>query len=237
MKYIDAVSSMAKTSLCKTSIWSWSAVTVISYVLSWALIDQAEFIPPKAALMIQAVVIIVSGYFLYPDAEYSSENWLTPASWSLMLAITALLISAIQQELHLLPAIATKSALAVFLLSYFMLSVSKRLLRIYPGNRSVPNYILYITFALGSLPIWITPCIETLASTQTRLHIVLWSSPLSYLAGMLDYDYLRSQWFYRHTAYGMLRYEYPDATTSSLALLGISLMLQKPRTKHDAVID
>jgi len=35
--------------------------------------------------------------------------------------------------------------------------------------------------------------------------------PPTYFAVMLDYDYLRSPWFYKHTAYAMHRYEYPSS--------------------------
>jgi len=67
---------------------------------------------------------------------------------------------------------------------------------------------------------WVNNC-----GNSPRLHVLLWSSPLSYLAGMLDYDYLRNQWFYQHTPYGMLKYEYPDKILYSFGLIGMSLLL------------
>ena len=43
----------------------------------------------------------------------------------------------------------------------------------------------------------------------------------SYLATLAEIDYLRSDWFYRHTPYGGLRYDYPEPALFALILVAL----------------
>ena len=106
-----------------------------------------------------------------------------------------------------------------------MHSLTRAVMAQFTYNRHIPWNILCAVIMLTTLPLWMAPWVESIAPTPPRLHVLLWSSPLSYLAGMLDYDYLRNQWFYQHTPYGMLRYDYPDKILYSVGLIGMSLLL------------
>ena len=50
-------------------------------------------------------------------------------------------------------------------------------------------------------------------------------SPVSYVAGLVDYDYLREPWFYQRTAFGGLRFDYPDPRLASACYLTIGFLL------------
>jgi hypothetical protein len=208
-----------------------------SYILAWFLVilgacslpalysTQVGPVPFKAVMMIQAVTIIGLGFALNPDWQ-SRPCRLSILVWSFFLALASALVTvSVNYENGLLMVLSLKAAAAVFLLSFFMHSVTRAVMAQFTYNRHIPWNILCAVIMLTTLPLWMAPWVELIAATPPRLHLLLWSSPLSYLAGMLDYDYLRNQWFYEHTPYGMLRYEYPDKISYSVGLIGMSLLL------------
>jgi NADH:ubiquinone oxidoreductase subunit 6 (subunit J) len=74
-----------------------------------------------------------------------------------------------------------------------------------------------LTLAVAALAatatLWLGPIAERFAATDGLASAVVAASPLTYLAVLADFDYLRATWFYEHTALGSLRYEYPHEMT------------------------
>ena len=210
-----------------------------SYLLTWFLVIlgarslpaiyayQSGPIPFKSVTMIQAITVIGLGFVLNPDWQSRPCKWGIPV-WSFFLALASVLVTVsvnYENSLFLFIDLSAKTAVAVFALSFFMHSVTYAVMAQFIDNRYIPWTILCIVLMLSTLPLWMAPWVESIAATPPKLYVLLWSSPLSYLAEMLDYDYLRNQWFYRHTPYGMLRYAYPDKTLFSVGLIVISLLL------------
>jgi len=205
------------------------------YILTWFLVMlgarslpalyayQAGPMPFKAVMMSQAVAVIGLGFVLNPDWQSQPCRRCIPA-WSFFLAL-AFILATVNFENNLLMGLSVKTATAVFTLSFFMHSATRAVMAQFIDNRHIPWIILCIVIMLATLPLWMAPWAESIAAAPPKLHALLWSSPLSYLAAMLDYDYLRNQWFYQHTPYGMLRYEYPDKISYSFGLIGMSLLL------------
>jgi hypothetical protein len=173
-------------------------------------------------LMTQALIVLGSGYILFPGWDNQALKRLNILIWSLCLGLATIGIALAG---HRDMALACKSALAITLLSLLLLSLSYVMSGRQTVLRLVAWNILWTMLLFTTLPMWLSPWVESITASQTQLNMLLWSSPLSYLAGMLDYDYLRSEWFYQHTPYGMLRYDYPDPVWFSLGLSGISLTL------------
>jgi hypothetical protein len=73
---------------------------------------------------------------------------------------------------------------------------------------------------LGALaaagPLWFGPIAERFAPTGAFVNAVVASTPLTFLAVLVDHDYLRATWFYEHSALGALRYDYPSVVSLSL---------------------
>ena len=211
-------------------ILAWFLVILGAYSLPALYSNQAGPVPFKAVIMVKAVTIIVLGFILNPDWQ-SRPSRLSIVIWSFFLALASALVTiSVIYENSLLIAMSTKTAVAVFVLSFFMHSLTRAVMAQLTYNRHIPWNILCAVIMLTTLPLWMAPWVESIAPTPPRLHVLLWSSPLSYLAGMLDYDYLRNQWFYQHTPYGMLRYDYPDKILYSIGLIGMSLLLLAIKT-------
>jgi hypothetical protein len=65
-------------------------------------------------------------------------------------------------------------------------------------------------------PIWLGPIAESFAERTAVVNAIVAVSPLTYLAALADFDYLRATWFYEHSALGALRYEYPSVWLQSV---------------------
>ena len=78
----------------------------------------------------------------------------------------------------------------------------------------------------SSAPLWLAPVAVSFAGSQSVTNVIVGMSPVSYLATVADYDYLRTNWFYQLTPYGGLRYDYPSAAVSTIVyqLLTIGLV-------------
>lgn len=202
-------------------VWliSWCLICVGAYSLSSWAFHPLSF---KPMLMTQALIVLGSGYIFFPNGNNRALKRLHILIWSLCLGLATLGIALAG---HRDMALASKTALAITLLSLLMLSLTYAM----SGRKIVVSLIawniLWTMLLFTTLPLWLSPWVESITASQTQLNILLWSSPLSYLASMLDYDYLRSEWFYQHTPYGMLRYDYPDPVWFSLGLTGVSLIL------------
>ena len=68
---------------------------------------------------------------------------------------------------------------------------------------------LVVLTACTLAPLWAAPLVEYAGNPSPVRELVIGSSPLTALAIALDLDYLRSAWFYGHSALGSMRYDYP----------------------------
>lgn len=211
-------------------ILPWFFVTLGAYLLPLLYSNPMAPLAFKAVMMIQAVTIVGLGFVLNPDWQ-NKTSWLSILVWSFFLALAFVLVTlSLNYKSGLLMLLSAKTAVAVFSLSFFMHHLTRAAIVQFPCNRNLPWNMLCVVILLTTLPLWIAPWVELIASTPPKLNMLLWSSPLSYLAGMLDYDYLRNQWFYQHTPYGMLRFEYPDKWIASFGLIGMSFLLSAIKT-------
>lgn len=116
-------------------------------------------------------------------------------------AVTALVIALVaadpvtRQLAEALPGL----AVTVFLLSATLLLIQRRL-----PSPSLPALFVLATF----LPMWAAPLVEATGNTAWLTALVVNASPLTVIAAALEFDYLRSGWFYATSALGSLRYEY-----------------------------
>ncbi|MCK9607057.1 MAG: hypothetical protein M0R33_11490 [Methylomonas sp.] len=208
---------------------------VLAFLLAWFLIVLAGFWAPsmcidsagpvslKADLMLRTIIVIGLGYLLYPGWQLQPSR-IQALFWSFMLALAYLTIAIYVDDNSVFTATALNATIAIFLLSLFLHGVVISLSALSTRKGMLPLCGIWIFVLLFTLPLWVAPWVETAIVTPARLNIMLWSSPLSYLAAMLDYDYLRQQWFYQHLPYGALRYDYPDARYYSIGLLIVSLI-------------
>jgi hypothetical protein len=179
----------------------------------------------KAYLVVLCAVIVLAGNLIYPYRLFST---LTPVMrcfiWSLILAGSAFFLLLIHNNAHAYLSSSALMALAVFNLSFFMGAAGHLFLTTNKGSHPAQ-----LTFAavivLTTLPIWLGPWIDTYPLNQTVVDLIISASPLTHLAIMAEFDYLRSQWFYQHTPYGAIQFSYPTKLVSTVCYNGLSLAL------------
>lgn len=92
------------------------------------------------------------------------------------------------------------------------------------------------TLALaGAAPVWLGPAVERLGGAETAVNGVIAASPLTYVAVMCGFDYLRSPGIYMASPIGSLRFEYPHvagATAAYVALAVCCLWFERPRRER-----
>lgn len=84
----------------------------------------------------------------------------------------------------------------------------------------------------GGAPVWLGPIVERAADMQVLADLLIAISPLSYLAVIADFDYLRTPWFYEHSVLGSIRYSYPNPWVLAVVYAltaGIGLALTRRR--------
>ncbi len=74
----------------------------------------------------------------------------------------------------------------------------------------------------SSAPLWAAPLAELHAPLAT---LVACASPLSLLGVLMDHDYLRTAFFYQHSALGALSYRYPSAGVFAGAYAAVATAL------------
>lgn len=113
-----------------------------------------------------------------------------------------------------------RGALAVAALT-FCIGCVARLLAAATGARAAAGWVLALGCVLAAAPVWLSPALE---SGRLDPDLVVALNPLSVLALIGNLDYPRTDWLYRHSALGSLRYAYPPFWTALSGYLGLALL-------------
>jgi hypothetical protein len=109
-------------------------------------------------------------------------------------------------------------ALMVFLLT---LAALVPVLALSAHATFVRQFVFVVFAILLATPVWLAPLAEQTGIWPGAPDLIIGISPLSALAASLDFDYLRSNWFYQHSVLGSLRYEYLSWSAYVLILTAI----------------
>ena len=161
-------------------------------------------------------VTLVGCLVLLPGSGSAVVNGLVGG---IVFLVLATMLPALPNQATLLAGVSVGIAILLYALTA-MTSLLGRCLQ----PRPVAAWIVLLAVGLlASATIWSGPLVDSLSPGQPTIDAIVASSPLTYLASLAGWDYLRDDWFYRHTPFGGLRYDYPSAFTSSLFLAGTGL--------------
>jgi hypothetical protein len=121
-------------------------------------------------------------------------------------------------------------ALGTGLLVFLFAALARALAQWLDDRRAAARLAIYTLLVAMSLPLWASPFAFMAGSTRPLVNALISLSPLTYLSTLAGTDYLRSDWFYRYTPYGGLRYDYPQpvyATTVCVLLIAALLLLMR----------
>ncbi|MFT5438863.1 MAG: hypothetical protein ACI9MJ_000724 [Alphaproteobacteria bacterium] len=161
--------------------------------------------------------------------------WGTEILWISFLGLFAALLVAFHTGGGTAVNILARFGFSIALLCFTMERIARLLMLVRPLQRHavVMTLGLFLTAALA--PVWVSSWVAYFGYSDTFTNGVIAVSPLSYVAAGLQFDYLRSQWFYAFTPFGGLRYAYPPMLFYDLVLIlfcGFSQILGKSLTKE-----
>jgi len=206
---------------------NWVLMLMIAAIVGAGIAHGITDIPVPARQLILAASCTMTGFLLLgladsrcPLRELFMVRWVMLAAagcFLLMLPYTSSMAQAVN---------AACASLGVFILLLLLCSMFL-LAHTLLGDETVASLLVFlIAAACSTAPLWLGPLAELAGSHQHLVDAIVAISPLSYLAQLADYDYLRGAWFYQHTPFGGLRYNYPSMsllTGSYLALSGLLL--------------
>ena len=213
--------------------WAMLAMTTVPMLA--ALGATASDLQPSAQrLAITAVAGLTAPLFWPGAAATPARTALRIAAWSFAAACLAaieLRIAGGSAQPFARIAAACAMLLLVLLVTHaFAAALEGRLrgrARDAEDAREIAGRAAAIALALlGSLPLWLGPAGELLASRYAwMIDAVVGASPLTHLAVASGNDLLRNQWFYQHSNLAALQFSYPGLAEITLSYAAVCLAL------------
>jgi len=187
--------------------------------------------PGEHLLLLSSCILLSSTIVFIP---YAMEDPAEPSHQLLPIITTALctlLIIDWHTPFSLVSPMLWKITFGLCLLIFTLTAIAGLLARLACSHNSITLWITLLLLITSSAPIWLGPAVESLNLGQSTINAIIAASPLSYLAVLADWDYLRGEWFYRNTPFGGLRFNYPSAPVSTTLYLAIGLLCHYIRRK------
>jgi hypothetical protein len=114
-------------------------------------------------------------------------------------------------------------------LSLFLWSIWLLLDAVIVNHRHLSDTLLVAASLVTGTPLWLGPSVDFFQSGEGVINSVIMTTPLTHFCVAAEYDYLRSEWFYRNSPFGSLPYTYPSFVSVVATYLTLSLLLQLAR--------
>lgn len=209
---------------------NWVLMLLLAGIAGTGIAHGITDIPVPARQIILAASCILTGLLLpgmvdsrSPFLELSLARWCVltaTASFLLMMPYafrTAQLVNSVYVSL------------GVFILLLLLCSLLLLATALLGDEPTAALLVTLLASACSTAPLWLGPLAELAGSNQQLVDAIVAISPLSYLALLADYDYLRSAWFYQHSPFGSLRYNYPSTLSLTSAYLTLTALLLAAR--------
>jgi len=204
-------------------LWRWLLAVVLTSLVATGILSDGGALPAVGRCLLVAACATMVAYLLTPPNWSSLADWIkNNALWSALAGLAAICVMALDVRGLQPTMLPLAGAVAVVLLS----STSAVWLCTAWFDGDQAKLAVFILLMLATFaPLWLGPLAAIQADNQSLIDAIVSMSPVSYLAAVADYDYLRTDWFYQHTPYGGLRYEYPSAAICTIVyqLLAIGL--------------
>jgi hypothetical protein len=125
------------------------------------------------------------------------------------------------------------------LILVLLFSAMQSLIRVHTSSHaSSMTLFTLIAGAFFAAPLYLSVVAEANSQQMLVVDSIIAASPVSYLAGIADYDYLRNSWFYQNMPFGGLRFNYPAAgvmtvcyVITTLVLAGATILKNRPEPR------
>ena len=181
--------------------------------------------PDTSALLVllYATATFLSAFLLIPiDPEISTRSFLAFVGRCLATVMTFLAATQIDTQVHVTVIQILRLSTVLFLLLLCALS----LLQIFAEQRINARQIGFFAIAMfTSIPLWLGSIAEITGNHLVTTNLIVGANPLTALAVSLEFDYLRTNWFYQHSVLGSLRYEYYSWSSYVFILISLTTAL------------
>jgi len=189
--------------------------------------------PPATRLLLAvATPVLLLPLFSNEAARTSKAFAAGTAGWvcsTLLLGVVAILYGARTATAQLAPLLMV--ALGIVVVTRLAASATSRLLQIAgldePAAREWARWLAATTlWLLAIAPLWLGPLAALGAeSGLERSSAIVAASPLVHLGVAAGQDLLRTQWWYAHTSFGSLQFDYPSLAAIARAYVATALAL------------
>ncbi len=197
-----------------------AAVFASAYVAGAALPGGSA----KAVQTACAAGAVLAGYVLWPPrSRASGTGYASQAAWLICVPVAGGFAIIIATPASAFTPAAPGLVVAVGVMLFFMEGLTALLTGLLRDRSSAVLAVLTLICFAAAAPLWIGPWVEYFAGTDWFADLVVAISPLTYLAVMAEYDYLRDHWFYARAPYGAYRFGYPGQLVSSAAYIAFGI--------------
>lgn len=205
-------------------------------------IGQPDTAPAtRLSLAIGTAVLLAP---LFCDDATSTSQALTDGvvAWALVVLLTGIAVASLGAAIPLArlgPLLLV--ALGILVVTRLATRVSARLLGAVglaaPASREWARWLVVAAlWLLAAAPLWLGPLAALDAGAGPgRASMIVAASPLVHLAIAAGQDLLRTQWWYAHTSFGSLQFDYPSLAAvvpayavAALALAGLDFLVKEP---------
>ncbi len=163
---------------------------------------------PALSTLVLAASTWFAGILFLPPADHprqAGHGTLAVLIWCLKLVFVFLALAVLDPASRSILPLLPRVAATLFLLLSLSLLLTTRITARFTDSRQV---VAGIAAALAALPVWLGPLVEFSGNAPLLTNTLVGASPITVFAVALDLDYLRTTWFYAHSALGSLRYDY-----------------------------
>jgi len=86
--------------------------------------------------------------------------------------------------------------------------------------------LLSVLLIITAAPVWLAPVVDLYLPGNHFINTIISLTPLTHFSIAVEYDYLRSIWFYRNTPYGSLPFSYPHFNSIISSYIILFLIVQ-----------
>lgn len=189
-----------------------------TWVIVTALLPDEHPAPAALATTIAAAMIVVAVMLQPPSVGRGGLDILLGA---VEIACVAVLLAATSSRIR--GALLAYLGVATGVLGLLVGAATRWLRNRTTVGPSARIAVLTALGLLGAAPLWAGPAIERLGAPSAAVNGVIALSPLTYVAVMCGFDYLRSPWIYMTSPMGSLRFDYPHAAAATAAWAALAL--------------
>ena len=208
------------------SLWFALALPALARVFVECLFYGAGAVPPAAQTLSIAVCSLVIAYMMWPMLW--RNTLLDPhkiGAWSLLTSVTVSLLIMVLTPAGAWLSLALPLAGGVLVMCVLLGTLTLFLSRIVNLPEPSAHRVVLSTLILACTgPLWLGALAGVLAS-RVFSDLVIDLSPVGYLTSLIDYDVLRSDWFYTRIPLGGMRYDYPNPVISTMLCCGLSVLM------------